>query len=221
VTDHAPLTTVDGTGAEVPALRTRPFLDVGDLPDVAFGTRDLLWWGTLGFVVIEGFTLALCAMVYLYLWKNFNEWPPAGTERPTLFWPGVQIVLMLAILPVAWSTKKAAERFDFGHARLGQTVLAVGGVAMTGVRLLELGALHAKWSMNAYASAAWLVVAMHATLLAVNLVESVGIALLFWVAPVEKKHFSDVADDAFYSLFLVLVWFPLFLMVYVGPWVAS
>ena len=60
--------------------RPRPFLDVADLPDLAFGSRDIMWWGTLGFVVIEGFTLALCLMVYLYLWKNYSEWPPAPPE---------------------------------------------------------------------------------------------------------------------------------------------
>src|SRR3954469_2966511 len=92
--------------------RTRPFLDVADLPDLAFGSRDLMWWGTLGFVVIEGFTLALCLMVYLYLWKNYSEWPPAGTERPTLQWPSVQLALMLVSLPIIRRAQKVAKTFD-------------------------------------------------------------------------------------------------------------
>jgi hypothetical protein len=28
--------------------------DVADLPTVTFGHRSLMWWGTLGFMVIEG-----------------------------------------------------------------------------------------------------------------------------------------------------------------------
>ena len=32
--------------------RLRPRIDVAALPDTAFGVRDIMWWGTLGFVVI-------------------------------------------------------------------------------------------------------------------------------------------------------------------------
>ena len=63
--------------------RTRTVLDVSKLPDIAFGPADIVWWGTLGFVVIEGFTLVLCAAVYLYLTQNFATWPPQGTPRRT------------------------------------------------------------------------------------------------------------------------------------------
>ena len=43
--------------------QTRAVDDVAHLPDSAFGHRDLMWWGTVGFMVIEGFTLALGAVV--------------------------------------------------------------------------------------------------------------------------------------------------------------
>ena len=41
--------------------RLNPVVELSELPDVVFGPRDLMWWGTLGFMVIEGFTLVLCA----------------------------------------------------------------------------------------------------------------------------------------------------------------
>jgi cytochrome c oxidase subunit 3 len=199
------------------APRTRAVVDVSHLPDVTFGARDLMWWGTLGFVVIEGFSLALCAMVYLYLWKNFNEWPPAGTERPTLLWPTVQVVVMLASLPmIAW-TCRAAKRFDLRRVKIGQTIAAVMVTAIMGLRFLEMQALHVKWNQNAYGSAVWLVVGSHATLIAFKLVESYGFALQFWVAPIEDKHFSDVADDGFYWYFLILSWLPMYVLCYWGP----
>ena len=37
----------------------RPAGNVADLPTVTFGHRSLMWWGTLGFMVIEGWTIAL------------------------------------------------------------------------------------------------------------------------------------------------------------------
>ena len=201
--------------------RSRPFLDVADLPDLAFGSRDLMWWGTLGFVVIEGFTLALCLMVYLYLWKNYSEWPPAGTERPTLLWPTVQVAAMLVSLPIIRRAQRVAKEFDLDATRNYLVVASLFMVAFAVLRGLELVSLHAKWSMNAYASAQWLVVGSHATLIAVEMVEILGMALLFWFGTVEKKHFSDVADMGFYWFFLVLAWIPCYVLNYLGPWVMS
>jgi heme/copper-type cytochrome/quinol oxidase subunit 3 len=205
----------------VSGVPTSAYLDVADLPDIAFGARDIMWWGTLGFVVIEGFTLAICLTVYLYLWKNFTEWPPAGTERPTLLWPTVQLVAMLVSLPVIRRLSRVAKAFELDRVRVGLVVASAFIVAFAGLRWLELTALHTKWSMNAYASAAWLVVGSHATLIAVELVEIVGMTLVFWFRPVEKKHFSDVADMGFYWFFLVLSWIPVYVTCYLGPWIAS
>jgi hypothetical protein len=41
--------------------------------------------------------------------------------------------------------------------------------------------------------------------------------LMFWIAPVEEKHFSDVADMVFYWFFMVLAWFPLYVLCYWVP----
>ena len=43
-----------------------------------------MWWGTLGFMVIEGWTLALLAAMYFYIRQNFLTWPPLRTPLPSL-----------------------------------------------------------------------------------------------------------------------------------------
>ena len=35
-------------------MKTRAVLDIRDLPEFAFGHRSILWWGTLGFMAMEG-----------------------------------------------------------------------------------------------------------------------------------------------------------------------
>src|SRR3954468_17537915 len=44
--------------------------DVSERPTVVFGSRSLMWWATLGFMVIEGWTLALLVASYLYFRQN-------------------------------------------------------------------------------------------------------------------------------------------------------
>jgi hypothetical protein len=39
----------------------RAVLDVSRLPTVVFGHRASTWWGTIGFMLIEGTTLSLVA----------------------------------------------------------------------------------------------------------------------------------------------------------------
>jgi heme/copper-type cytochrome/quinol oxidase subunit 3 len=196
----------------------RPVLDVSELPRVVFGQRDLMWWGTLGFMLIEGFTLFLCAGVYVYLQQNFSTWPPAGTPLPSLGVPTIQLVVMLVSLLPAWWTSKAAERFDLGKVRIGLTIATLFGLAIVGLRFWEtLVSLNVKWDTNAYGSAQWLILCAHGTLLLVELVEVGGMAAIFWIAPVEEKHFSDVADLVFYWFFMVLSWVPLYLLCFLVP----
>ena len=200
------------------ARRTRAILDVSDLPDVVFGARDIMWWGTMGFVVIEGFTLALCAVVYIYLRKNFHEWPPIGTPLPLLTVPTIQVVVMLLSIPVLWWTAKSAREYNLGRVRIGLTLATLFGIAFVALRAVELlKSLQVKWDTNAYGSAQWLVLGAHATLLAVELVEIAGMMLIFWTVRVEEKHFSDVADVGFYWYFMVLVWVPLYFLCFWGP----
>jgi heme/copper-type cytochrome/quinol oxidase subunit 3 len=196
----------------------RAVMDLSALPDMVFGPRDIMWWGTVGFVVIEGFTLCLTAAVYLYLQQNFATWPPEGTPLPSLGVPTLQVVLMILSLPLVWWISKAAHRFDLGAVRIGLTVAAVVVGVFTGLRIVEaVSSLNVKWDTNAYGSAQWLILGSHFTLLLIEFVEVTGMAGIFWLAPLEKKHFSDAADMAFYWYFMVLSWIPLYVLCFLVP----
>jgi cytochrome c oxidase subunit III len=198
--------------------RLKSVMDLRELPEVVFGPRDIMWWGTLSFVLIEGFTLVLCAAVYVYLQQNFSTWPPEHTPRPSLGAPTLQVLVMLASIPAVLWTAKAAKRFDLDKVRIGLVVATLFNAAFVAIRMVELlVSLNVKWDTNAYASAQWLILGAHATLLFVELVEVGGMALIFWIAPVEEKHFSDVADMVFYWLFMVIGWFPLYVLCFLAP----
>jgi heme/copper-type cytochrome/quinol oxidase subunit 3 len=198
--------------------RPRAVLDVSELPDVCFGPRDIMWWGTVGFMLIEGFTLVLCAVVYVYLQQNFAAWPPPGIPRPSLGAPTAQVAVMLASLPVAAWIKRSAYAFDLSRVRVGLIVASSIGAVCVALRAAELlVSLHVKWDTNAYGSAQWLVIGSHSTLLLIEWAETVGLTLLFWLAPVERKHFSDAADAVDYWYFMVAVWIPLAVLCYVVP----
>src|SRR4051794_724128 len=87
-------------------------MDVSRLPTVVFGSKDLMFWGTVSFMVIEGWTLALCVMSYFYLRQSSHAWPPLRTPQPSLLVPSVNLVIMLVSLVAAWWTAKRAKKLD-------------------------------------------------------------------------------------------------------------
>src|ERR1041385_8654861 len=64
--------------------QVRRAIDVSELPNVTFGPRSLMWWGTLGFMTIEGWTVAILLVSYIYLRQSVVSWPPERTPTPSL-----------------------------------------------------------------------------------------------------------------------------------------
>ena len=56
-------------------MKQRAVLDLRDLPLHGMGSASVTWWGTLGFMLIEGSGFALVIGVYLYLESLAPEWP--------------------------------------------------------------------------------------------------------------------------------------------------
>ncbi|NUR35183.1 MAG: hypothetical protein HOQ30_14335 [Gemmatimonadaceae bacterium] len=198
--------------------RPRVVMDVSELPDVCFGPRDIMWWGTAGFVLIEGFTMVLCWVVLIYLHQNFPTWPPEDTKRPGLGLATVLIVAMLLSVPFIRLIENASKRFDLGAMRRWLPIAALLCTAFVVMRIAELMTqVNVKWNTNAYGSAVWLVLGCHGTLLLIEAAEMIGFAVAFWIAPIERKHFSDVADAAFYWYFMVAAAFVTYVLVFLLP----
>ena len=71
-----------------------------------------MWWGTLGFIVIEGWTTALLVVAYLYLRQNYETWPPLRTPYPSLLIPTINVLVMLVSCIPAYLVAQAARRLD-------------------------------------------------------------------------------------------------------------
>ena len=130
-------------------------VDVRALPRTVFGHRSPMWWGTIGFIVIEGSTLFICAISYFYLRRNFLNWPPEGVFRPALTVATVQAALMvLSNIPMAM-VDRAARRLDLRAVRVGMVVCTLLALVMCVLRALEFEALNVRWDSNAYGTVVW------------------------------------------------------------------
>ena len=192
-------------------------VDVSGLPTTTFSHRSLAWWGTLGFMAIEGTTLFIGVVAYFYLSRNFQTWPPEHTLRPSVLWPTVQVLLLLASLVPAVLADRAAYRIDLPKLRQWFVVMLLFEVVSVIVRWQEFLSLNVRWDSNAYGSAAWTLVGLHSTLLVADLIETAVLTAILFSSRVLDRHYSDATDVTFYWYFLVALWVPIYVIVYLSP----
>jgi heme/copper-type cytochrome/quinol oxidase subunit 3 len=192
-------------------------IDVSDTPTIVFGRRAVTWWSTVAFIAIEATTLVICVVTYLYIRKNFHHWPPPPLRVPDLIRPTISVAfLALTNIPNYWLHQKVRQ-MDKGGARIGfllmSTLIAIAVV----LRVYDFRDINAHWDTNAYASAAWITIAFHSTLLFLQALEIWVFTALFWFGPLEGKHFSDADDNCTYWYFMSLVWIPVYMLLYWTP----
>jgi cytochrome c oxidase subunit III len=196
--------------------RGRPVVDVSDLPDHAFGHHGLIWWGTTGFMVIEGSMFAIVMVAYFYLRLRVPAWPPSLPD-PSLA-PGVAgtVILLLSCIPNHF-TKMAAEKYDLRRVQVGMAICIVFAVLAVIARAYEFSALNASWTTNAYASVTWLLLGLHTSHLVTDLLDTAVLAAIVFRKEVDGPRYVDVSENAMYWYFVVGSWIPVYLTIYFAP----
>ncbi len=197
-------------------MTTRAAIDVSELPDHAFGPRGLIWWGTVGFMVIEGSMFVMAIIVYFYLRLKVQQWPPSLPD-PFIGIASANLALVLLSCVPNQLAKRAAERYDAGGARLWLAVLTIIGLINLVLRALEYTQLNCRWDDNAYASITWVLLSMHTIHVATDVVDGAVLLALVTLQPVTNRRFVDLSENSLYWYFIVAWWIPIYLIVYLAP----
>jgi heme/copper-type cytochrome/quinol oxidase subunit 3 len=191
-------------------------LDVSSLPPYAFGHQGLIWWGTAGFMVIEGAMFVIVLIAYFYLRIQVSEWPPS-LPNPDLGFGTANLLLVFVSCVPAAVAKKAAEKMDLRKVQIWLVVLTLFGVASLVLRGFEYGALNTRWDDNAYGSITWLLISLHTIHVATDVTDSAVLAVLMFTGPVTPRRFVDASENSLYWYFIALWWTPVYLTIYFAP----
>jgi cytochrome c oxidase subunit 3 len=194
-----------------------PDLDVSALPTTGFGHRSTAWWGTIGFMVAEGTTLAIGGWAYFYLFRRFEDWPPAGTSLPSLVVPTVGLALLLLMIPVMRRASARAREMNVRATVRWLWLAALMSASIAVLRAVELQGIGVRWDDHAYGSILWLLLGFHGSLVFVDILETAGLATVLRSDRRLSSHFADVEDATLYEYFLSLVWIPIYVLVYILP----
>jgi cytochrome c oxidase subunit I+III len=197
-------------------VNTRPVLDVSGLPNSEFGHRGLIWWGTVGFMIIEGSIFAIALVVYFYLRLNVEQWPPSLPDPDLSYGTANVLLALVSVVPAAIS-KRAAEAFDLVRTRRWLAVLVLMGLISIVVRAFEYPALNCRWDDNAYGSIVWVLLSMHTIHVATDVVDSIVLLVMAYTKPMTRKRFVDLSENSFYWYFIVAWWLPIYGVIYFAP----
>ena len=195
---------------------SRRVLDVTALPRHAFGHQGLIWWGTTGFMVIEGSMFVIVLIVYFYLRLQVRDWPPS-LPNPGLFYGTANLLTVLVSLAPAYIAKRKAEQFDLAGVRLWLGILVLFGLVAVLLRFFEYFTLNCRWDDNAYGSIVSTLLSLHTLHVATDVGDSIVLLTLAFVGPNSKKRFVDYSENSLYWYFIVAWWIPIYLTIYFMP----
>ncbi|WP_420139775.1 cytochrome C oxidase subunit III [Sphingomonas sp.] len=196
---------------------TRIVGDLSHLPESAMGARNIVWWGNIGFMAIEGTAFLLAIGTYFYLMSQSPAWPPSGDRPPDLIW-GIVFTAGLAfsMMPNIW-VLRAARRKDAGAVRVGVLLMAIIGAALFVPRAFELAHLNVPWHQDAYGSVLWMLMVLHTSHIVTDWGDTCVQALWLYTHEIGDDQFADVEDNSNYWTFVVLTWIPIAAIVYLAP----
>jgi heme/copper-type cytochrome/quinol oxidase subunit 3 len=191
-------------------------IDVSALPDHKFGHQGLIWWGTTGFMVIEGLMFVLVLVAYYYFRIVNDQWPPS-LPPPSPVPAIITTLLLLASLVPNQITKRHAERYNLQGVQRWILVSILFAVAATISRVFEFAALNTTWDQNAYASIVWVLLALHTSHLITDLLDTIVLTAIVFKTEVDGPRFVDVSENSLYWYFVVGSWVPIGATLYLAP----
>jgi cytochrome c oxidase subunit 3 len=199
------------------ARPVRPVLDVSALPTYAFGHRSLMWWGTMGMVLIESTVFVLAVVTYFYLRERSYNWPVGGVP-PDLFYGTANTLVLLASAIPNYLTKKASEKEDLRATRVWIVICLAFAAAFLAIRVFEFAALHTSWNTSAYGSIVFALMVLHTIHLVTDVGDTVVLAvLMFTDGALSGRRFVDVSENTVYWWFVIVSWLFIYATVYIAP----
>jgi len=206
----------EATPASVSAIRRGDALDVSNLPSYGFGTRSLMWWGTVGMCAIEGTAFAFMVVVYFYLRSLAPTWPSGGAA-PDLLWGTINLgIILLSAIPNYYADRAAVDH-DLPKVQFLLVLGVLCGLALCAVRALEFTTLNVRWDDSAYASVVWMLLGLHTFNLVTDVIDTMVLTAVMFKKPLEGKRYVDVAENSGYWVFIVVTWIPIYAVVYWAP----
>jgi cytochrome c oxidase subunit III len=196
---------------------TRQIINVSDLSRFQAGREAPLWWGVAGLILIEATVVASFIASYFYLRLYQPQWPPLGVAPPELFWPTLNLAMLLASCATMWWAGRMLNRDERGKFTLGAGISVLLASLVLVSRWQQFEAFDVRWDENPYGSIVWTISGFHFVHVVSAVIGTAVVVLLGALGFFTRKRQLAVVVDTLYWYFVGLVWIPFYLVLYWTP----
>lgn len=204
-------------GIEVSDIRMESAYDVSRLSAFNFADQAPLWWGFWGIILIETTVFASLVAGYFYLGLSLTELPPAGVKKPELLMP---TIASLVLFSSSYTMHRADKSVSGGNNSTTSTLLLVSialATAFLVLKVIEYSNVEYRWDSHSYGSAVWAIVVFHSTHVTALILKTIVVTFLAYRGYFNKERRLGLTVNGLYWHFVVLVWLPLYLVLYWAP----
>ncbi len=192
-------------------------IDISHFSPYQYGRQAPLWWGMVGILTIEATVFATLIASYFYLGLGPPTWPPPGVKQPELLLPTLGTAILLASgLTMHWADRS----IDRGEPRrLPRYLIAsmVLAAAFLTLKVIEYAQVPYRWDSHAYGSIVWTIIGLHGTHVTLLLGKTVVVTILAWRGYFTARRRLGVTINGLYWHFVVVIWLPLYAVLYWSP----
>lgn len=198
-------------------MSPRIIADASALPIFHSGHRNPLWWGMIFLVTIESVVFATFGTTFLYFRFSAPEWPPPGIDPPDLLLPTLNtVVLICSSLVMAWADQ-GIKKGDVKRLKVGLAFAMALGVLFLVLKVVEYAAVDYYWHTNAYGSIVWTIVIFHSAHVLSVLLKGAVVEVLAFRGHFTAERNLGVQINGIYWHFVVVIWIPLYILLYWVP----
>jgi cytochrome c oxidase subunit 3 len=192
-------------------------IDVSHLPPYDISNQAPLWWGQLLLAVIEGTMFCILIAAYLYVRLRMDVWPPPGDQYPHKLLATIGLIpLVLSCLGSYWASE-AAKKDDRAGMIKGILLNLVLAIVFFVIRVIDWYSLNFSYKADAFGTYMWTFLAVHSYDYAADVIFTLVLLLILLMGRHGPKLRLGVHVDSIVWYFLVIIWVPLYVIIYWGP----
>ncbi len=192
-------------------------LDVTGLPMYEISSRAPLWWGQLLLCVIEGSVFSILIAMYFYLRLSVDVWPPTRVQLLHTGLPTLALIPLLLSAGGSYIASEAAKK----NSRVGMLVGLGSNLGLALVflsfRFVEWRTFNFTWASDIHGTLVWSILFLHTFDVAADLIMTLVLVVIVAIGRYGPKQRIGVHVDSVVWYFLVLIWLPLYVVLYWGP----
>ena len=187
------------------------------LPHLVTGSRSSGWWGIVMLLLIESAVFAGLISSYFYLFANADVWPSGNASPPEIGLPIIYSVVLFASGALGFMGGRAMQDGDTRRMQILRLSGCVALIIFLALKAYEYINLDYLWDDSAYSSIMWLIAGFHSAHVFSVLLKELAIQALAARGFFTLERRGAVEGATLYWMYVVLMWIPLFIVLYIFP----